>query len=290
MTHKSASSQAAWALLTEGVARSRLETHRIQLLMERVSKLVESSDHKEHVYQVAGDILEAMPKRLKSLELYLDRTSLALSKMGEEFYESRLPISDKVLVEEAISSAFGGSSSRSSTASIVANKYMTQSPSKVADLSPPLGKPGGPCHVINRIDTQVSNPLVKENLIDEIEHGDKFTNADASVVYGPEEEFLGGIFRKMQLSSHAQYRMDLRGITVAMVQRSLMDLSTVMGKDQYVMRDVYRSSGTGYRWDDPKRGITIVIDPRGRDTVRVVTVYHTGGRDPSPPGEGGCSI
>jgi hypothetical protein len=114
------------------------------------------------------------------------------------------------------------------------------------------------------------------------------TNTDASRVYGPEVEFLGGIFRKLQLSAHAQYRMDLRGITVALVQRSLMDLSTAMGKDAYLMRAVYDSSGRGYRWDDPKRGVTIVIDPEGRETVRVVTVYPTGGQDPSPPGEGGC--
>ncbi len=282
MTKKIASSQAAWALLTEGVSRSRVETHRIQLLVERVMKLVEASDHKEHIYQVAGDAIEAMPKRIDALELALDRTSLALSKMGEEFFDSRLPLSDKVMVDEAISAAFGGTGSKHSMAAKVADRYMR------ADLNPPLGRPGGPCQVVKRIDMKVTNPSVKETLIDEIEHGDTFTNTDASRVYGPEIEFLGGLFRTMQLSSHAQYRMDLRGITVALVQRSLMDLSTAMGRDQYLMSEVYSSAGRGYRWDDRKRGVTIVVDPQGRDVIRVVTVYQTGGKDPKPPGEGGC--
>lgn len=351
MAKKTASSQAAWALLTEGVARSRVETHRIQLLVERVMKLVEASDHKEHIYQVAGDAIEAMPKRIDALELALDRTSLALSKMGTEFYDSRLPLSDKVMVDEAIEAAFGGAQSKHSVqARRVAERYLSVGPidsrgkplkvgdwiwdsklqgkfqiakldsdtqmawlrpegdntvhqdrrpyiipwkqrnywTKRADLNPPLGKPGGPCQVVKRIDMTVVNPSVKENLIDEIEHGDTFTNSDASQVYGPEIEFLGGIFRKMYLSAHAQYRMDLRGITVALVQRSLMDLSTAMGKDQYMMRDVFQAAGRGYRWEDHKRGITIVIDPQGRDTVRIVTVFPMGKSDPKPPGEGGC--
>lgn len=124
MTKKTASSQAAWSLLTEGVSRSRIETHRIQLVIERVMKLVEASDHKEHIYQVAGDAIESIPKRLASLELYLDRTSLALSKMGEEFYESRLPLSEKALVDEAVSSAFGGIQTRHSMTANVARRYM----------------------------------------------------------------------------------------------------------------------------------------------------------------------
>jgi len=284
MAHKTASSQAAWALLTEGVSRSRVETHRIHLLIERVMKLIEASDRKEHIYQVAGDIIEAMPKRVSALALALDRTSLALSKMGGEFFDSRLPLSDKVMVDEAIEAAFGRHQIKHSTVSRVAERYLN------SDLNPPLGKPGGPCQVVRRIDTNVVNPLIKEDLIDDIEHGGPFTNADASKVYGPGIEFVGGLFRKMQLSVHSQFRMDLRGITVALIQRSLTDLSAAMIKDPHLMRSVYNSAGRGYRWDDPKRGVTIVLDPQGRDTVRIVTVYYTGKNDPDPPGEGGCDV
>lgn len=121
---KTASSQAAWALLNEGVSQARLDAHRIQHLMTRCLKLVEASKEKDHIYQVAGDIIMGLPKRLDHLEMVLDRTSLALAKMGETFLESRLPISEKALVDEAITSAFGGSSKRGSMETRISQRYL----------------------------------------------------------------------------------------------------------------------------------------------------------------------
>jgi len=131
MQSKNASSQAAWALLTEGVTRARLETHRIQHLVARVMKLVEASEHKEHIYQIAGDVVEALPRRMDALEIALDRTGLALSKMGVEFLEARLPLSEKTLVDEAVESAFGTSQVKhSSMTQRVATRYMAKNPPK----------------------------------------------------------------------------------------------------------------------------------------------------------------
>jgi len=122
---RTASSQAAWALLTEGVTRARVDAHRLHHLVSRAEKLIEASDHREHFYEEAGDLIHAVPRRLQSLELALDRTGLALSRMGTDFLESRLPLSDKVMVDEAVSSAFGGSSVRHSTAAQrVAARYL----------------------------------------------------------------------------------------------------------------------------------------------------------------------
>lgn len=112
MSQKSASSQAAWALLTEGVASARVEAHRLKHLINRGLKLVENSGHRGHLYQVAGDLITALPKRLERLETDLDRTSLALAKMGESFLESRLPLADKTEVDEAVEPAFGGGQMR----------------------------------------------------------------------------------------------------------------------------------------------------------------------------------
>ena len=278
---KTASSQAAWALLTEGVTRSRLEVHRIQLLVQRVMSLVDESEKKEHIYQVAGDAIEGMPQRLQALEVALDRTSLALSKMGQEFFESRLPLSEKNLVDEAIESAFGASQPKHSvSARRVADRYMR------ADLSPPLGNPGGPCKVIKRIDMQVRNPSVKHNLISEIEHGDKIDNTEASQIYGPDIEVLGGMFRKMQLSAHAQYRMDLRGLTVTTIQRSLLALSSEMKRDRQLEAEVM--SGEPFRWEDRQRGVAIVLAVDDSGMVRIITLFPNGTPDPKPPGEGGC--
>ena len=124
MKTKQSSSQAAWALLTEGVTRARVEAHRLQHLLGRAQKLVEGSKQKEHLYTVAGDIIEAAPQRLEQLNVALDRTALALSKMGEDFLESRLSLSDKTMVEEAVASAFGKGSPRKSLAVRVADRYL----------------------------------------------------------------------------------------------------------------------------------------------------------------------
>jgi hypothetical protein len=125
MTEKTASSQAAWALLTEGVTKARVEAHRLQHLLDRAVQLVDKSKEREHFYEVAGDIIQAIPMRLDALQTTLDRTSLALAKMGESFLEARLSISDKTMVNEAVQSAFGGSQMRQSeSAKRVARRYL----------------------------------------------------------------------------------------------------------------------------------------------------------------------
>ena len=124
--HKRASSQAAWALLTEGVTRARVEAHRLQHLLGRASALVEASEEKEHIYQVAGDIVTAAPERLDNLLVALDRTALALSRMGDEFLSSRLSLADKTMVDEAIESAFGASHKRESAEQKLAARWLSK--------------------------------------------------------------------------------------------------------------------------------------------------------------------
>lgn len=121
---KTSSSQAAWALIMEGTTRARVDGHRLRHLMDRALKLIEASEHKDHFYQVAGDIIMGAPRLVDMLDQDLDRTLLALSKMGEEFLDSRLPLSDKVMVEEAVEAAFGKPRSHVSLAERVAKRYL----------------------------------------------------------------------------------------------------------------------------------------------------------------------
>ena len=109
---RKASSQAAWALITEGVVSARVEAHRLKLLVNRAQQLVAQSTYKEHLHQVASDIIQGAPQRLEALVMDLDRISLAHSKMGESFLEARLPLNQKTQVEEATMPAFGGGSLR----------------------------------------------------------------------------------------------------------------------------------------------------------------------------------
>jgi len=128
MNDRRAGSQAVWALLTEGVTRARLEAHRIQHMLDRGLLMVEQSEEKDHLYQMAGDVITGMPERLNALMVALDRTSLALSKMGEDFLSSRLPLSEKNLVEEAVAAAFGAGQQRHSDESVrrVAERYIKE--------------------------------------------------------------------------------------------------------------------------------------------------------------------
>lgn len=105
MKKTASSSYASWALITEGVTSARVEAYRLRHLLNRTMELVENSEKKDHLYQVGGDIIMGFPQRLHRLEETLDRTSYALSKMGEAHLRERLPISDRELVEESIERA-----------------------------------------------------------------------------------------------------------------------------------------------------------------------------------------
>ena len=64
--------------------------------------LVERSAQKDHLYQVAGDLIMGIPGALERLERSLDRTSYALAKIGEDHLKDRLSISDRAMVEDGI--------------------------------------------------------------------------------------------------------------------------------------------------------------------------------------------
>lgn len=102
---RTASSQVSWALLTEGVAAARVDLHRVKLLVERAARLVEDSEAREHLYQVAGDLITGLPQRIADAEVSLDRTSYALALMGEDFLRGRLPLGARNRVDEAEATA-----------------------------------------------------------------------------------------------------------------------------------------------------------------------------------------
>jgi len=252
--------------------------------MNRGLKIVEneSDEKREHFYQVAGDLIEAAPERLSKLESLLDKTQFALAKMGEDFFSSRLSLDDKTEVNDAIEhSAHPFSKAIKESADRVSQAYMVK---RKADLNPPLGRPGGPCHVVDRIEKNVTQPAVREDLIEDVEKGISLTNPDASKVYPIDTESGGGMWKRMIITAHAQYRMDLRGVGVGVIQKSLGDLTTEMSRDRRLMAEVLSAP---YRWEDRKRGLAVVLESRGRDAVYIITVFFTTGSDPKPPA-GGC--
>lgn len=123
MSDKKASSQAAWALLTCGVSESRVLAHRVRHLSDRLTELA-NSDQSELIYQLLGDVVEGLPLQIGSLERVLDRTSYALSKMGQEFLRGRIPLSDRNHVEEAVHSTNGFS--KGTSAQRVAKRHQNK--------------------------------------------------------------------------------------------------------------------------------------------------------------------
>lgn len=165
-----------------------------------------------------------------------------------------------------------------------------------ADLSPPLGYPGGPCQVVQRIDQQVRNPKLKDDLKQEIEEGDSLTNPEAAKVYHQEAEHGAGIARSLQIGVHAQYRMDLRGITVPEVRAAFQSFTKRLndwksqGRPEYkrAMEDLGR--GEGVRWTDNRLGLTIVFGMRAPGLANLITVFRPDDPKPRPPKPGECDL
>lgn len=100
-----------------------MDVHRLHLMVDRVLKLVEQSEDKERIWQVAGDLLLAFPERIGDIEEVLDRTSYALTVMGEDFLRGRLSLDDRFLVDLGVTSH--PREDKSSMAARVAARYLT---------------------------------------------------------------------------------------------------------------------------------------------------------------------
>jgi len=293
-----ASSQAAWALLTEGVTSARLEAHRLRLLLTRALTMCDKSERRDHLYEVAGDVIQAVPTRLDNLDRDLDRTAYALSVLGSDHLRDILPMTDRKVVDDATEHAkpFGGTGRARTSAARVADRHLR------ADIDPPLGWPGGPCHVIDRIRDRVRNPNLREELVDDVEFGDDLSNPEAAQVYGAnlvERNVQTPLpfnmhERRLFIGPHAQYRMDLRGVTVPQVRAAIAAWARAWSDEKSRQSPLARrweedlARGEGVRYTDKRSGLTLAFDLMGSDGIKVITVFWDGGSNPRPPGDGGC--
>ncbi len=149
---------------------------------------------------------------------------------------------------------------------------------KYADLNPPLG--GGPCRVVDRILRNVRDRRLRETMVDEVEGGHSLPNAEARKIY-PFDKETGSAFKSFSITPHAQYRMDLRGITVKDVTQALDSfaarLVSVKGTPAF---DWYTSQET-ITWKDPKSQLEIAFG-LGDGEVNIITTYWKNRRDPPP--------
>ena len=163
-----------------------------------------------------------------------------------------------------------------------------------SDLSPALGYPGGPCQVVQRINQEVRNPRLRDQLIEEIESGDDLSNPEASKVYDMETERGAGLARRLLIGPHAQYRMDLRAVTVPQVRAALKEFSKQFNDWKSQQSPRYKSVAWDLMESRPvefkdKQGLLIIFTMEGRDTIKLITTYWPGQRDPKIPREG-CPV
>lgn len=167
------------------------------------------------------------------------------------------------------------------------------------DLNPQLGFPGGPCQVIQRIERSPNPASFRQSAVDDVEVGADLSNAAASKVYKPLEELLppGFPYKSFQLSAHAQYRMDQRGIAVPQMRAALVafikHFLVLKSKkhptyERWIQQEVTRETIV---WTDPKLGLTLVLAPTLlTKSLMVVTTYWQDAQEESPPGDGGCAL
>jgi len=172
-----------------------------------------------------------------------------------------------------------------------------------ADLSPPLGVGGGPCKVVDRIRQKVRNVRDQEALIRLVEDNKDLTNPQVALIYPSLPERGPAPFTKLELRSHAQYRMDLRGITVPDVQNSMTtfrnqlqqvrerldkvrgQVSALSPKDRKFLDDV--QNNPKFDWEDDKAHRTLVLGPEPRaGRVDVITAWTPAATPVAPAG--GC--
>ena len=167
---------------------------------------------------------------------------------------------------------------------------------KQADLRPPLGDPGGPCQVMQRVDERIRNPRLKEDLLEDLQHGQSLSNADAAKVYPLDRESGAGFAQSLLIPAHAQYRMDLRGIQVEDVQHTLIGFAGKLntwkerGHPYYDSFAAILARGQRVEWVDPRTGLKVVFVLEGGDTVSLVTAFWKGEPDPPPTPVDTCNL
>ena len=276
---KRSSSQSAWALLASSVAEARVESHRIRHMVNRGQKVVDASVAKDHLYEVAGDLIVGVPERLTKLENLLDRTSYALSIMGEEFFRGRLSLSDKEMVDTAVK--FSQTPFPSSRR--VANRFLERK----ASLESVRQKIEN-CRQKGKITQPIYEDMLFniKNLSDRYASilYDKYTFSSQKFFTGTNEintkvphptqpppktikgkkpnfNFMGSI----TLGYHCQYRRDLRDITLQEIQASLLMWNQTMVRGYYD-NNLGRRYNNRYESDNANY-YRLVSNIRGKGTI-----------------------
>jgi hypothetical protein len=179
--------------------------------------------------------------------------------------------------------------------------YKSQMKSLLAlaeDLSPPLGYPGGPCHVVRRIQQSSLSTKEKDRLAQEVEDGEDLPNVDAAKVYPVEvEKLLANTafgLKELVVTAHVGYRMDLRGITIPQIRVVIQTFAQEWSKLKSQKHPIAQrweeamAHGEPIEYHEKKQNIFAVFTVAGK-SVKLITAYYKGEKEEEAP-EGGCKL
>lgn len=83
-----------FAVLLESVTKAKSVCGELQVLSERAQELVELSSEKDHLYEVAGDIIQGVPTTLTDLNSALDKALFVSASILQEDLKNKLPFDD----------------------------------------------------------------------------------------------------------------------------------------------------------------------------------------------------
>lgn len=139
---------------------------------------------------------------------------------------------------------------------------------------------------MQRIDDALNGPI-ENALIEKVEEAEDLTNAEANRIYKPEADrgATGTQFKKIVLTPHAQYRMDLRGITLSQIRWALKGFHDHYSREKSRGSFIFRQLESELqftreiKWVDKASGITLVfvaMSVGGAMGARIITCYRAG--------------
>lgn len=171
---------------------------------------------------------------------------------------------------------------------------------KCADVpAKDLGRPGGPCQVIHNIMDSTLPLHLREDLIEDVNGGKDLENSDASKIYGRDViKLKGTLIPEIELSSHAKYRMDYRGVTLETLIAAFDEFERwlayrknnpkkVKMMDMNIIQDVVQGKNIRF---EARVGITIVFRTVRGSSARLISVWKTGKPEPRKPRPGECDL
>ena len=182
---------------------------------------------------------------------------------------------------------------------------------KRADLNPSLGHPGGSCYLQRRVRETVRNQKVQNYLVDQYQNEQKWNRREEEAIYKDDYSIgkAGASFPEILLRSHAQHRMDLRGVTVKDIKKAFYGWNQDMadarsrgrGETLFQERLVGSMRRPGGTWFDADNGLRLSLRllrmgevRKGKRQiptykVRVETALWPGEKTPDPIPEDECS-